>query len=229
MTITAAVFDMDGIIFDTERLSFETFKQASEEAGWEVSHEAFLASMGLPRRNIPPRLTEILGTTFPATQVLDRSYELLESAVEQHGPPVKGGVEDILDALGERSIPAIVATSTDARTARAYLDTAGLLHRFIDVVGGDQIERGKPEPDIFLHAAKKLETAPEQVIVFEDSMNGVRAGAAAGMRVIMIPDFIEPSPEVRALAFAVVPSLHDAAARLDTLLAIGNAIKDSEV
>ena len=127
VTITAAVFDMDGIIFDTERLSFETFKQASEEAGYEVSHEAFLASMGLPRRNIPPKLAEVLGATFPATQVLDRSYELLESAVERHGPPLKAGVEEILDALGERSIPMIVATSTDTATARAYLDTAGLL------------------------------------------------------------------------------------------------------
>ncbi len=210
---------MDGIIFDTERLSYETFKQASEEAGWEVSHEAFLASMGLPRRSIPPKLTEVLGSSFPATQVLDRSYELLESAVEQHGPPLKAGIEEILDALGGRSIPAIVATSTDTATARAYLDTAGLLHRFIGVVGGDQIERGKPDPDIFLHAAERLETAPEHVIVFEDSMNGVRAGAAAGMRVTMIPDFIEPSPEIRALAFAVVPSFHEAKALLDTLLA----------
>ncbi|MFO7780128.1 MAG: HAD family phosphatase, partial [Spirochaetia bacterium] len=188
MRITAAVFDMDGIIFDTERLSFETFRQASEEAGYEVSHEAFLASMGLPRRNIPPKLAEVLGATFPATQVLDRSYELLESAVERHGPPLKAGVEEILDALGERSIPAIVATSTDTATARAYLDTVGLLQRFIGVVGGDQIERGKPDPDIFLHAAGELKKPPDRVIVFEDSLNGVRAGAAAGMRVIMIPD-----------------------------------------
>ncbi len=210
---------MDGIIFDTERLSFETFRQASEEAGYEVSHEAFLASMGLPRRNIPPKLAEVLGATFPATQVLDRSYELLESAVERHGPPLKAGVEEILDALGERSIPAIVATSTDTATARAYLDTVGLLQRFIGVVGGDQIERGKPDPDIFLHAAGELKKPPDRVIVFEDSLNGVRAGAAAGMRVIMIPDFIEPSPEVRAMAFAVVPSLHEAATMLDTLLA----------
>jgi HAD superfamily hydrolase (TIGR01509 family) len=210
---------MDGIIFDTERLSFETFKQASEEAGYEVSHEAFLASMGLPRRNIPSKLAEVLGTTFPATQVLDRSYELLESTVDEHGPPMKAGVEEILDALGERRIPAIVATSTDAATARAYLDTAGLLQRFIGVVGGDEIERGKPEPDIFLHAAEKLETPPDRVIVFEDSMNGVRAGAAAGMRVIMIPDFIEPSAEIRAMAFAVVPSLHEAATVLGSLLA----------
>jgi HAD superfamily hydrolase (TIGR01509 family) len=219
VAITAAVFDMDGIIFDTERLSFETFKEASEEAGWEVSHEAFLASMGLPRRSIPPKLLEVLGSGFPATQVLDRSYELLESTIERHGPPLKAGIEEILDAIGERTIPAIVATSTDAATARAYLDTAGLLHRFIGIVGGDQIERGKPEPDIFLHAAGKLETTPERAIVFEDSTNGVRAGAAAGMRVIMIPDFVEPSPEIRALAFRVIPSLHEAAALLDTLLA----------
>ncbi|MFP4565282.1 MAG: HAD family hydrolase [Spirochaetaceae bacterium] len=219
MTITAAVFDMDGIIFDTERLSFETFKQASEEAGWKVSYEAFLASMGLPRRSIPPRLTEVLGASFPAARVLDRSYELLESAVERHGPPLKDGIEDILGALEGRSIPAIVATSTEAATARAYLHTAGLLDRFVGVVGGDEIERGKPDPDIFLHAAEALETAPEHVIVFEDSTNGVRAGSAAGMRVIMIPDFIEPSPEIAALTFAIVPSLHEAAGRIDELLA----------
>ena len=219
VTITAAVFDMDGIIFDTERLSFETFKQASEEAGFEVSREAFLASMGLPRRNIPPKLNEVLGAHFPATRVLDRSYELLESAVERDGPPLKGGVTELLDALADRGVPAVVATSTETQTARSYLSTAGLLERFIGVVGGDRIERGKPDPDIFLHAAERLETQPERIIVFEDSANGVRAAHAAGMRVVMIPDFVEPSAGIRALTFAVVPSLQDAAGRADELLA----------
>jgi HAD superfamily hydrolase (TIGR01509 family) len=219
VSITAAVFDMDGVIFDTERLSFEAFSEASREVGWEASREAFLASIGLPRASIPPKLTEILGEGFPATHVLDRSYELLEQAVERDGPPVMDGVPDILDALQDRGVPTVVATSTETQTARRYLEAAGLLERFRGVVGGDQVVRGKPAPDIFLRAAEVLAAPPPAVLVFEDSENGVRAAHAAGMRVVMIPDFIEPSAELRALAFAVVDTLREAADRLDELRA----------
>lgn len=218
MTITAVVFDMDGIIFDTERLSYEAFARASEEVGWVPSRDAFLASIGLPRASIPPKLTEILGTGFPATQVLDRSYELLEEAVKRHGPPVMDGTAEILDALADRGIPAVVATSTETDTARRYLATAALLERFVGVVGGDQVTHGKPAPDIFLRAADALAAPPTEVLVFEDSENGVRAGHAAGMRVVMVPDFIEPSGELRSLCFAVVSSLHEAAQQVDELL-----------
>lgn len=219
MTIAAAVFDMDGIIFDTERLAFEAYVEASREAGWEASTEAFIASIGLPRASIAPKLSEVLGPDFPSTQVLDRSYDLLEEKVARHGPPLKAGILEALDSLGAHDIPTAVATSTDTDVARDYLASAGLLGRFVAVVGGDQVEHGKPAPDIFLRSATALDVGPAAVLVFEDSPSGVRAAASAGMRVVMVPDFIAPDEALRPLIFAVLSSLHDAAERVDELLA----------
>lgn len=218
MSVAAAVFDMDGIIFDTERLAFEAFARASHEAGREASREAFIASIGLPRGSIPAKLTEVLGPDFPAMEVIDRSYDLLEEAVARDGPPLKPGIVDALDALAARDIPAAVATSTDTGVARDYLASTDLLGRFVAVVGGDLVERGKPAPDIFLRSATALGVDAAGTIVFEDSPSGVRAAAAAGMRVVMVPDFIAPDDALRPLIFAVLSSLHDAAQRVEELL-----------
>jgi len=209
---------MDGLLFDTERLSFDTFTQAAREVGWTASKDAFVASMGMPRTKIPEKLTEVLGSGFPALQVVDRSYELLEEVIERDGPPVKDGVESMLNALDHRGIRSVVATSTDTDAAMRYLRMAGIIERFEGVIGGDQIERGKPSPDIFLHAAESLESEPTRTLVFEDSRIGVQAAIAAGARVVMIPDFMEPTEELRHRIFAVLPSLEEAARRADYLL-----------
>lgn len=210
---------MDGLIFDTERLSFDTFTQAAGELGWTASREAFLAGMGVPRAQIPKTLNEVLGRGFPALQVVDRSYELLEELIDRDGPPMKDGVEAVLDALDDRGVRSVVATSTDTETARRYLRMAGIIGRFSGVIGGDQIEQGKPHPDIFLHAAETLESRPQATLVFEDSEIGARAALAAESRVVVIPDFTEPSDHVRERIFAVLPSLQEAARQIDSLLA----------
>lgn len=219
MTIAGAAFDMDGLILDSENVFYRTFREACEELGWEGPKRAFLRSVGVAKPYIAPMLREEMGPDFPAEAVVERSYALADEVFEREGPPVKPGVTEALDALHHRGVRCVVATSTRTPAARRLLEKVDLLERFDAVVGGERVSRGKPEPDIFLEAAFELGMPAERIIVFEDSELGVRAASTAGMRVVMIPDLIEPSDDLRARSFAVLPSLAEAARRIDELLA----------
>ena len=132
--------------------------------------------------------------------------------------PHKPGLVTFLEYLHARRVPRAVATSTATAIATDLLERAGVRHHFTVIVGGDQVERGKPAPDIFLAAATRLGSPPDECLVLEDSGPGIRAAAAAGMRPILVPDRSEPAPEVRQLAYAVVGSLADAQSVIEQLL-----------
>jgi HAD superfamily hydrolase (TIGR01509 family) len=126
------------------------------------------------------------------------------------GPPLKPGLLPLLDGLEALRLPLAVASATARAEIERRLAGVSLLRRFDAVVGGDEVARGKPAPDLFLLAAGRLGARPADCLVLEDSEAGVRAAAAAGMAVVMVPDLVEPSPSVRALAEAVLPSLAEA-------------------
>ena len=133
------------------------------------------------------------------------------------GLPKRPGLDELLEELARRDLPAVLATSTGRATALRYLELARVNRYFKGAVCGDEVEHGKPAPDIFLRAAALAGAAPGQCMVLEDSPNGLRAGAAAGCRAVMVPDLDPATPELAALAAAVVPSLREAIPLLDTL------------
>ena len=137
-----------------------------------------------------------------------------DAIVAAEGISLKPGLDDILDLLDERGVAAAVATSTRRERARAKLDRVGLLHRFAALVGGDDVARGKPAPDIFLAAAERLGVAAGDCIVLEDSEPGIIAAAAAGMTPVMVPDLHPPSAELLLLEPLVLASLSAVAAHL---------------
>ena len=124
--------------------------------------------------------------------------------------PVKPGALEILDFLAGRGLPLAVATSSSRRTVERHLGKAGLLDRFRAVAARDDVERGKPHPDLYLEAARRLGVAPQHCVAFEDSNNGLTAAHAAGTMAIMVPDILQPTPEVRAKCVTVLPDLHEA-------------------
>ena len=128
---------------------------------------------------------------------------------EREGLPLKSGARELLSALNGSGTPLALASSTRTETVRRELRDAGLLDFFDVVIGGDQVTRSKPHPEIFLRAAAELGTAPEECCVIEDSFNGIRAAAAAGMHPLMVPDMLQPDEEILALAERVFPSLHE--------------------
>src|SRR5207244_841465 len=135
--------------------------------------------------------------------------------LQREGVPHKDGLFELLDFLDRKRIARAVATSTRTANAKRRLDAVGVLGRFEAVVGGEQVERGKPAPDIYLRAAACLACSPDECVVLEDSRYGVRAGVAAGMAVILVPDICPIDRETEQLAACSAPSLMDVIPKLE--------------
>lgn len=203
------LIDMDGLLLDTERISMRAFQKAAASFGLEMRQEDYVRIIGLRSEEIPAKLAEIYGPNVPCGEWFRRSASIYATLIENEPIPLMPGVLDLLDFLDEYHWNRAVATSTHTSQARFKLEKAGILKRVGTIVGGEQVVRGKPFPDIYLKAAERFDTPLEQIWVLEDSSAGLRAAAAAGMRPLMVPDLKPPSNEDRATAFAVLDSLSE--------------------
>lgn len=223
MPQVAAIFDMDGLMLDTERMARVAWRRALAELGYPISEEQYLNMVGRTVRDAETYLHGVFGPDLPFDEVFRLRQAYYDQDIEQNGIPVKPGITALLEYLEEKNITRAVASSTPCWFAGIKLAKVGLSQRFEVIVCGDMVERGKPAPDLFLEAARRIDYAPEHCIVFEDSEAGIRAAHAAGMIPVMVPDLKQPAPEVRSLAYRVLPSLCDAIPVVERILADGKA------
>jgi len=208
--IKAAVFDMDGLLIDSESIALSLFEQTCEQYQLfdkASLRELFLSCVGTNATETDRRIKAALAEKINVEQFMVDCETRYNGHMTQHAIPVKAGVGKLLDALDRRNIPCVVATSSATHHAMIKLQNCNLAHRFKTVIGGEQVQKSKPEPDIFLAAAKSIAVEPQHCLAFEDSTNGVRAAVAAGMRVFQVPDLIPPDAELLALGHSVVSSL----------------------
>ncbi len=213
----AVIFDMDGLMLDTERLAARAWGEAA--ATLDVDFDVALAH-GMIGRNFADCAAMIrarYAVPYPVDALLARWHAAYDAIVLREGLALKPGVHELLDWLEGCAIPRAVATSTRRDRARAKLAQTALLPRFQELVGGDEVAFGKPAPDIYVEAARRLGTSTAMCVALEDSEPGVRAALAAGMMPIMVPDLIPPSADVVALDIVVLPTLHDVLAHLVAL------------
>ena len=206
------VFDMDGILIDSEPLIRLAAQTAARDIGYPVSDETYMGWMGLPPRAVESAIRESLGVDFPMDEFRERFRAIWRTHTDTHGVPAQPGMAALLEALAARGVPFAVATSTQRDQAERSLALAGLAHRIKTLVAGNEVANGKPEPEIFLRAAAAIGVKPKRCIALEDSAVGVRSAASAGMLTIMVPDLHRPTAEVAALARYVLPSTCRAAA-----------------
>jgi HAD superfamily hydrolase (TIGR01509 family) len=201
----AVVFDMDGLMFDTESIYAMTSRKASAELGFPFD-EAFYRARFTGRRLVDSEaeLVKHFGDDYPLRRYRELSVTYLRAEFEK-GVPQKNGLLPLLMALDERAIPVAVATSTERDLA--LLTLGPLARRFRYITTGDEVTQGKPAPDIFLLACARLRVEPRRCIVLEDSAAGIRAAYAAGAMPIWVPDLQMPDAETQALAVAVCESL----------------------
>jgi HAD superfamily hydrolase (TIGR01509 family) len=205
----AFIFDMDGLLLDTERLSNAALHAAAADLGLTLPPDVFLEMIGRRGPDIRSRLASRLGVGVAddlVTQLIARADAHYEAFLAR-GVPVKPGAVELLAWLESRGCPCAVATSTGTIRAERKLAAAGLRPFFQAIIGGDQVEHGKPAPDVYLRAAAVLAVAPQHCGVFEDSAPGLRAAHAAGATVCWIPDLAPVSPEIQALATVRADSL----------------------
>ena len=211
----AAIFDMDGLLLDSERPIRAAWLQALQEFGVSLDDARYLQLVGRNQTDSRQLLQQWMGPACSYDAARARAAALLEEALGVDGYAVKAGVTALLQGLRERSVPCAVASSSPRGEVEMRLRQAGLAGFFDGFNGGDEVTRGKPHPDLFLLAAQRLGQAATDCLVFEDSEHGARGAIAAGMSVVIVPDLKTPSDDACAAGLAVLASLHDAQAHLD--------------
>lgn len=200
------VFDMDGVIIDSERLVSQCWQQVGAELGLEGILDTFLRCVGTTERNIAQVFSEAY-SNLPYPQFQKRCREYFFGFVDREGMPLKPGARELLQKLRDAGWGIGLASSTRMELVKSELEGVGLWHYFDQVITGDLLERSKPAPDIYQMACRALGVWPERAWAVEDSYNGIRSAAAAGMRAIMVPDLLPPTPEMEALSTAILPDL----------------------
>ena len=207
--VKAVIFDMDGLILDTEKLLVKYWCQAANEAGFPMQREHALNIRSLHRRFAIPYLQGLFGEDFDYVKIRNRRMELMTEALAENGLELKDGVRELLAFLKEQGIPAAIATATDLERTKDYLGRVGIFEQFDRIVCATMVEYGKPKPDIYLYAAQQLGLQPCECMALEDSPNGVRSAASAGCVTVMVPDLTQPDEELGALIYAKADSLTD--------------------
>lgn len=207
--IKSVIFDMDGLLLDTEKLLVRFWVNAANEFGYPMTREQALYLRSLHRSFAVPYLKELFGEKFDYLAVRARRMELMREYLSDNPLELKGGATELLTYLNKKKIPAAVCTATDQERARDYLSRVGILDRFDKIICAAMVEQGKPMPDIYLYAARELGLKPSECLALEDSPNGVKSAAGAGCVTVMIPDLTETDGELADLIYARADSLGD--------------------
>ena len=223
----AVLFDMDGVIFDSEQLYMRCWEALSDTYDLPGIRDVLIRCIGVNAPRTREIFTETYGPDFPYDEAMAAAGKVWTASLVDGKLPLKPGAGELLSALYEAGIPIAIASSTKTDLVTRELTDVDLAKYFTSITGGDKVEKSKPEPDIFLQAMMDLSAAsvmkldftgvgaftasgpifPNDCMVVEDSFNGIRAAHAAGMRPIMVPDILEPTEEIRALTEAVLPDL----------------------
>ena len=200
---------MDGLMFDTETLTYELQKPILKEWGVDYTLDWYKQTIGKRMEDIIPLFKDLCAEDFDYSEFRARCRQAYTEYTNKNGVPIKGGLFELLDFLKSKGIKTALCTSTTEASATRTLRISGTLPYFDELVCAEDVKRGKPYPDPFLKAAEKLGIKPENCLVLEDSLNGIKSAYTAGMITVMIPDLIEPTEEIKPMCYRIVPSLNE--------------------
>ena len=201
------VFDVDGLLFDTERLGHSVWTEIDEEMGCPQAAQNYLHFVGRSRADNLVEMARLFGPDFPGEEFMANCSNRAMERMTRDGVPLKEGVHEILDFLKEQNIPVALATSTYRDRTLLRMEMTGLGHYFQSMTTGDQVRQSKPHPEIYQIACRELGVDPARTLAVEDSRNGILSAHGAGMLPVMIPDLIPPTPELEKLLFRRFGSL----------------------
>lgn len=215
-SIKAVVFDMDGIIFDSERLVIDCWKVVAEKYAIPDIEEACNECLGVNSVETKDKFLKRYGQDFPYDAYKSEMSKIYHDNFDGGRLPMKIGVVELLEYIKECGLKVALASSTRSEVVTQQLKDAGILKYFQVIVGGDMVTRSKPQPDIFLKACEELGVAPQESFAIEDSYNGIRSAAAGHLRPLMVPDLMPPTSEMQNLSEGI----------FDTLLEVKGYLKE---
>lgn len=208
MEIKAVLFDMDGLMVDTESLSTEAFINSAKAQGYNMTKEETLKVLGFTKANIYQFWIDYFqGTNVDGKKLVDDHYEYIENVLYTVGPEKMPYVEELLKYLRENNYKIAVASSSDTADIKNNLEKTKLEKYIDEIASGAEVENGKPAPDVFLLAAKRLGVDPKDCLILEDSNAGIKAGKASGAMVFMVPDMFTVDKECEDTADRILTNL----------------------
>lgn len=208
-SLKAVVFDMDGLMLDTERIIKYSWDVTGENLGYGKLGENIKNTLGMNRAQRNAYFLNKYGENFPLDAFLDGYHQVYYEFEKEKGIPKKEGLLCLLDYLKKKDIPMAVATSTHEKYAKVALKEQGIFSYFQEIITGDCVEYGKPHPAIYTLACERLKVNPSSALALEDSYNGIMSAGKAGMKVVMIPDLLEDETPVKEYLYGKLKTLED--------------------
>ena len=206
--IKAIIFDMDGLMIDSERVTFECYQERLKDMNLTMDEEFYKTLLGKPIKGIYQRFYDVYGNDFPIQNVIQDVHQLMAERFETEGVPVKKGLVELLHYLKDNNYKTIVATSSNRDRVDKILSQAKITEFFDDSICGDEVTKGKPNPEVFLKSCQKLGVNVDEAIVLEDSEAGIQASYDAGIKVICIPDMKYPEKQYEEKTFKILKDLN---------------------
>lgn len=215
--IKAIIFDMDGLMIDSERVTFECYQEILKGMNLTMDEEFYKTLLGKPLKGIYQRFYDVYGNDFPIEDVIKAVHALMAKRFETEGVPIKTGLKSLLEYLKENNYKTIVATSSNRDRVDTILSQAQITDYFDDSICGDEVTKGKPNPEVFLKSCQKLGVNVDEAIVLEDSEAGIQASYDAGIKVICIPDMKYPEKQYEEKTFKILKDLNGVTEYLKSL------------
>ena len=207
--IRGVLFDMDGLVLDSEKLYSRFWREACAAYGYDMSYGQSLKMRALNSRLGEAMLKSFFGPDTDYVTIRTKRIELMDAFIEENGVELKPGILELMAHLEEKKIPAAIASSSPLPRIRSHLSRHGLDVRFAALCSGYEVEKGKPEPDIYRYAAKCLGLRPEECMALEDAPSGITSAYRAGCLTVMVPDQDQPTEDAKAMLYAKADSLAD--------------------
>jgi len=205
--IKAVIFDMDGLMIDSERVTYEGYVIECGKLGFVMEKDFYKKVLGHTLPEVFQMFWDNFGKAFPMEEVLEKVHQYMDDLFVREGIPVKEGLRELLEYLKDNGYRTVVATSSGRQRVDRILQMAGLEQYFDDSICGDEVKNGKPNPEVFLKACEKAGVRPDEALVLEDSEAGISAAYGAGIPVICVPDMKYPEEQFAEKASRIVDSL----------------------
>ncbi len=205
--IKAIIFDMDGLMIDSERVTFEGYQHVLKDLDLTITEDFYKTLLGKTLKNVYELFYKEYGEDLDIENIIKKVHEYMAKRFENEGVPFKKGLIELLDYLKNNNYKTIVATSSNRDRVNVILRLADIEKYYDDSICGDEVSKGKPNPEVFLRACQKLNVDPSEAIVLEDSEAGILAAKNAGIKVICIPDMKYPEPQYEEMTYKVLEDL----------------------